>query len=86
MKNETGADAKPQTIKQVGVLGGGLMGGGIAYVSAVLGKYPVRIKDISDKGIAQALRYSWDLLSQRVSKGAYSLGSGMQLWLGSRGH
>lgn len=68
LKNETGADAKPQIIKQVGVLGGGLMGGGIAYVSAVLGKYPVRIKDISDKGIAQALRYSWDLLSQRVSK------------------
>lgn len=29
---------------------------------------PVRIKDISDKGVTQALRYSWDLLTQRVIK------------------
>lgn len=68
LKNETGAQAKPLNIKQVGVLGGGLMGGGIAYVSATQGKVPVRIKDISEKGIAQALKYSWDLLTQRVSK------------------
>ncbi|MFB9996782.1 fatty acid oxidation complex subunit alpha FadJ [Providencia rustigianii] len=68
LKNETGADAKPLNIKLVGILGGGLMGGGIAYVSASLGKYSVRIKDISDKGISQALRYSWDLLTQRVIK------------------
>ncbi len=44
------------------------MGGGIAYVSAFQGKLPVRIKDISEKGVAQALRYSWDLLTQRVVK------------------
>ena len=68
LKNETGSKAKPINIQQVGVLGGGLMGGGIAYISASQGKLPVRIKDISDKGVAQALRYSWDLLTQRVSK------------------
>lgn len=68
LKNETGAQAKPLKIHQVGVLGGGLMGGGIAYVSATQAKVPVRIKDISDKGVAQALKYSWDLLTQRVVK------------------
>lgn len=68
LKNETGAHAKPLNVNQVGVLGGGLMGGGIAYVSATQGKASVRIKDISEKGIAQALKYSWDLLTQRVSK------------------
>ncbi|MBO1916414.1 hypothetical protein J4727_14970 [Providencia rettgeri] len=26
------------------------------------------MKDISDKGVTQALRYSWDLLTQRVIK------------------
>ncbi len=68
LKNEAGAQATPLKIKQIGVLGGGLMGGGIAYVSASQGKLPVRIKDISDKGVTQALRYSWDLLTQRVLK------------------
>ncbi|MEX6284314.1 fatty acid oxidation complex subunit alpha FadJ [Providencia hangzhouensis] len=68
LKNETGAQATPLKINQVGVLGGGLMGGGIAYVTAFQGKLPVRIKDISDKGVTQALRYSWDLLTQRVIK------------------
>lgn len=68
LKNETSAQSSPQKISQVGVLGGGLMGGGIAYVTAFQGKLPVRIKDISEKGVAQALRYSWDLLTQRVAK------------------
>ncbi|MCW2254107.1 3-hydroxyacyl-CoA dehydrogenase/enoyl-CoA hydratase/3-hydroxybutyryl-CoA epimerase [Providencia alcalifaciens] len=68
LKNETGASANPLKIKQIGVLGGGLMGGGIAFVTAMRANIPVRIKDISDKGITQALRYSWDLLTQRVNK------------------
>lgn len=68
LKNETGALANPLKIKQIGVLGGGLMGGGIAFVTAMRANIPVRIKDISDKGITQALRYNWDLLTQRVNK------------------
>lgn len=68
LKNETGADTKPLKLKLIGVLGGGLMGGGIAYVTAMRGKLPVRVKDISDKGIIQALGYSWNLLTQRVNK------------------
>ncbi len=68
LKNETGSDAQPSEINQVGVLGGGLMGGGIAYVTASRGNLAVRIKDINDKGISQALNYSWQRLTERVNK------------------
>lgn len=68
LKNDTKFQTKPLAIKHVGVLGGGLMGGGIAYITASQGKLSVRIKDISDSGVTQALRYSWDLLTLRVLK------------------
>ncbi|GAM61525.1 hypothetical protein JCM19232_5826 [Vibrio ishigakensis] len=41
MKKEHFGDAKPRTVNQVGVLGGGLMGAGIAHVS--LGKPRCRL-------------------------------------------
>ncbi|MDR0217497.1 MAG: fatty acid oxidation complex subunit alpha FadJ [Enterobacteriaceae bacterium] len=69
LKNETGSSEQPANIKHVGILGGGLMGGGIANVTATRGHLPARIKDINDKGINQALKYTWDLLSKRVAKG-----------------
>lgn len=68
MKKEQGADAKPRELANVGVLGGGLMGGGIAFVTATRGKLPVRIKDINAQGINHALKYSWDLLSKKVQR------------------
>ncbi|MER2473274.1 fatty acid oxidation complex subunit alpha FadJ [Photorhabdus laumondii] len=68
LKNETGSSEKPAEIKHVGILGGGLMGGGIANVTATRGKLPVRIKDINEKGISQVLKYTWDLLSKRVKQ------------------
>ncbi|MCS3601013.1 3-hydroxyacyl-CoA dehydrogenase/enoyl-CoA hydratase/3-hydroxybutyryl-CoA epimerase [Buttiauxella sp. BIGb0471] len=68
LKKEHGADAQPRPIKAVGVLGGGLMGGGIAFVTATKGKLPVRIKDINNEGINHALKYSWDLLDRKVRR------------------
>ena len=68
LKKEHGADAQPRPINAVGVLGGGLMGGGIAFVTATKGKLPVRIKDINDDGINHALKYSWDLLDKKVRR------------------
>lgn len=68
MKKEWGAEVKPREVKSVGVLGGGLMGGGIAYVTATRGKLPVRIKDITPDGINHAMKYSWDLLSKSVQR------------------
>ena len=66
MKKEQ--DAEPRTIARVGVLGGGLMGGGIASVTAMRAGLPVRIKDINNQGINHAMQYSWDLLSKKVQR------------------
>lgn len=69
MKKETGAgDTKPRPVSRVGVLGGGLMGGGIAYVTAVKAGLPARIKDINEAGIVHALKYSYDLLKKKLRK------------------
>lgn len=68
LKKERGAQAEPGPLKLAGVLGGGLMGGGIAAITATRAGIPVRIKDISEQGINHALKYCWDLLSKRVAK------------------
>jgi len=68
IKSDRGAEAAPVELKTIGVLGGGLMGGGIAYVTACRGNLPVRIKDIRPEGINHALKYSWDLLSKKVER------------------
>ena len=69
MKKEQGvADVMPNTITKVGVLGGGLMGGGIAFVTATKANIPARIKDIGHQGISHALKYSYDLLNKKVKR------------------
>ncbi|MGM0905859.1 MAG: fatty acid oxidation complex subunit alpha FadJ [Pseudomonadota bacterium] len=69
MKKETGADGiEPDPVKRVGVLGGGLMGGGIAYVTAAKAGIPARIKDISEDGISNALHYSYERLNKKVKR------------------
>ncbi len=72
MKKEKGADAEPRTLQQIGVLGGGLMGGGIASVTAINAalpvRIPVRIKDITMQGVNHALKTGWDGLSEKVKR------------------
>ena len=68
VKKDPGSDAEPAPLKAVGVLGGGLMGGGIAFVTASKAKLPVRIKDINPKGINHALQYSWQNLDRKVKR------------------
>ncbi|WP_407331032.1 fatty acid oxidation complex subunit alpha FadJ [Enterovibrio sp. 27052020O] len=65
MKKETGADAEPDTVTGVAVLGGGLMGAGIANVSATKANLPVRIKDVSNDGLLNAMNYSYKLLDKK---------------------
>lgn len=78
MKKESGVEGvKPAKVKSIGVLGGGLMGGGIAFVSATKAKVPVRIKDINESGIVGALKYSYDILNKKVKK-RFMLASQMQ--------
>jgi 3-hydroxyacyl-CoA dehydrogenase/enoyl-CoA hydratase/3-hydroxybutyryl-CoA epimerase len=69
MKKEHGVvGVKPEKMHKVGVLGGGLMGGGIAYVTATKAGVPVRIKDVRADGIANAMKYSYDILNKKVKK------------------
>jgi len=78
MKKEQGvADVMPEKIAKAGVLGGGLMGGGIAFVTATKAGIPARIKDISHQGISHALKYSYDLLNKKVKR-RFMLKSQMQ--------
>ena len=58
LKKDTGVDdptVKPARVEKVGVLGAGLMGAGIASVTAEVG-IPVRIKDKDDPALGRGLR------------------------------
>ena len=68
IKKDPGADAEPLPLRSAAVLGGGLMGGGIAFVTVSKAGLPVRIKDINAGGINHALKYSYDLLNQKVRR------------------
>ncbi|MEM0674264.1 fatty acid oxidation complex subunit alpha FadJ [Dickeya oryzae] len=68
LKKDFGASVDPGPLRRVGVLGGGLMGGGIASVTALNGQLPVRIKDIQEQGITQALHSSWQRLNKQVAR------------------
>ncbi|MEH0758311.1 fatty acid oxidation complex subunit alpha FadJ [Vibrio sp. 16] len=61
MKKENGSDAEPLSVKRAAVLGGGLMGAGISHVSVAKAKVPVRIKDVSEDGVLNALKYNYKL-------------------------
>ncbi|EPC8670739.1 fatty acid oxidation complex subunit alpha FadJ [Vibrio vulnificus] len=65
MKKETGSEAKPSKVGMVGVLGGGLMGAGISHVVVAKAKVPVRIKDVSDDGVLNALKYNYKLFDKQ---------------------
>ena len=69
MKKETGAEGvEPKTVKKAVVLGGGLMGGGIASVTTTKAKVPARVKDINQQGLSNALAYAYKLLQKGVKR------------------
>ena len=61
-------DVPANTLTKVGVLGAGMMGAGIAYVSAVAGLNVV-LKDRSVEDAEKGKAYSVKLLNEKVSKG-----------------
>lgn len=64
-KNPT---VKPREVTKIGMVGGGLMGGGIAYVASALQGVPVRLKDKDDAGVGRALAYVRGLYDERVKR------------------
>ncbi|HZJ53456.1 MAG TPA: fatty acid oxidation complex subunit alpha FadJ [Myxococcaceae bacterium] len=70
LKKDTGVDgaARARPVRKISVLGGGLMGSGIAFVSAERAELPVRIKERDDASVGRALSHVRGLLDQRVRR------------------
>ncbi len=69
LKKDSGldaADVAPRAITRVAVLGAGLMGAGVAYVTAARAKVDVRLKDRDEPALAKGLKYVREILDGRV--------------------
>lgn len=60
--------ANAKDVKQAAVLGAGIMGGGIAYQSALKGT-PILMKDIAQEGLDLGIGEATKLLEKQVSRG-----------------
>lgn len=61
-------DTAAKKITQVGILGGGLMGAGIATVSIDKANVAVRIKDINDKGLLSVYQHIQQYYKTRIQR------------------
>ncbi|MBL4849899.1 MAG: fatty acid oxidation complex subunit alpha FadJ [Planctomycetes bacterium] len=71
LKKDNGTDdpyAEIRTVRKIGMLGAGLMGSGIAYVTSAIGKIPVRLKDRDHEGVGRGLAAARKLLDERVKR------------------
>src|SRR5207302_6729811 len=70
LKKDSGVDdpsVKPRPVNKVAMLGAGLMGAGIAYVTADAG-IPVRLKDKDDAALGRGLKQIAAILEERVKR------------------
>lgn len=70
MKKDSGVDdpaVKPRKIEKIAMLGAGLMGGGIAYVTLNAG-LAVRLKDRDEPSVARGVKSVADLLDEDVKR------------------
>ena len=71
MKKDTGTDdasAEPRHVRRAAVLGAGLMGAGIAFVTTNKAETPVRLKDIAPDGLNKGMKHINDQLQERVNR------------------
>ncbi len=74
LKKDSGvsnAAVKPREVRKVGMMGAGLMGAGIAYVTANAG-VPVRLKDRDDASLGKGLAHVEKILAGRAKKRSIS--------------
>jgi 3-hydroxyacyl-CoA dehydrogenase/enoyl-CoA hydratase/3-hydroxybutyryl-CoA epimerase len=69
-KKDTGVDSSvdPRHIDKVAVVGGGLMGGGIAAVNTTRAGVRTRIKELDDAGVARGLAYVRTVVDGQVER------------------
>jgi len=60
--------AEPKQITKVGVLGGGLMGAGIASVSVLRAGATVRVKEVDEAGVRRALKHVSKNIAYQVKR------------------
>lgn len=71
LKKDNGVDdpdVKPLAVEKVGVVGAGLMGAGVAFVSSSLAGHHVRLRDRDDASIGRGLASVAGLYNERVKK------------------
>ena len=88
LKKDTGVDdpnVQPREVKRVGMLGAGLMGAGIAYVTTAVAKTPVPLKDRDAKGVMAGLQYIRGIIDGRVKRKRLSEQGANQLMLQTTG-
>jgi len=73
LRRDPGVDdaIEPQVVDHVGVVGGGLTGGGVAYVSVAAG-LSVRLAERDDASAGRTLHVVRELLDRRVTRGSSS--------------
>lgn len=83
LKRDTGVagEVEPTQINRVGVLGGGLMGGGIAAVNTTRAKVVSIIKEVDDAGVERGLAYVKRVLDDQVKRRRIQRGDA---WLAMR--
>ncbi len=79
LKKDKVTDASAREVNHVAVLGGGLMGAGIAFISIDKAKISARVKDRDDKGTGHAKKYADDIVRGRVKKRHISAADGGKL-------
>lgn len=71
LKKDRGSDdvaAVPRPLTKIGMLGAGLMGAGIAYVTTAQAGLSVRLKDKDDAAVGRGLKYVREIFDERVKK------------------
>lgn len=77
--NGTGDPAiSAREVSKIAVLGGGLMGAGIASVASSFQGVPVRVKDRDDAGVARALKHVRGFYDERVRRKSLTTGEADQ--------
>src|SRR5690606_23943943 len=71
LKKATGvadSNVRPKEVRSVAMLGAGLMGGGIAYVTSAIAGIPVRFKEKDAEGLGRGFAYVRRVLDHRVRR------------------